>query len=67
MFNRLNEKGSLHVIAIVVLFVCLVGVWFLYHSWQNDQLSQDAKQIVSEYHDLGNKIVEKMKRSTTHR
>ena len=54
-----NKKGSLHIIAMVTLFVFLVGAWCLYHSWLDGHLQQDVKQIVSEYQDIGKQIIEK--------
>lgn len=41
----MNQKGSFHLIAAGVLFLGVVGAWYLYRSFQSWYLQQDSSEL----------------------
>ena len=61
MLGKINNRGSTHIIAMIVVFLLMMGAWHVYHSWEKGNLESDVKQVITTCIDIERQVVDSIK------
>lgn len=54
-----NNKGffHIHMLSIAILVLCLIGAWYVWQSYKQDQLKENLLEILNDYKSTAKQVI----------